>query len=287
MSESTDPSPSGGPRRDPTPRVRRQAPVTTRVGVDVGRFGGPGVWLGSGPVVGSNRNRNRNRGGGGGRGGGSVIGRERRVEITERPGRGPERRPGRRPGGGRSGSSSEGRAAGVAKLVRQPVDVFLVEIRRPGGRGLETGFVEPGDRPADRAGAGRVGRRSLGGEHRGVRRRPRQPTTGAGHLPDAGAGGRPGGRGGAGPGRTSAGRGGGAGGDHRAGRRSGCGRSAPMRGPAVGGSPTEEWEYPRLHNLVDGLCATMGLPRPTICVVEAGSRTPWPWGGTRTRRSWW
>lgn len=38
---------------------------------------------------------------------------------------------------------------------------------------------------------------------------------------------------------------------------------------SVGGSPTEEWEYPRLHNLVDGLCATMGLPRPTIYVVES------------------
>ena len=38
---------------------------------------------------------------------------------------------------------------------------------------------------------------------------------------------------------------------------------------AVGASPSEEWEYPRLHNLVDGLCATMGLPRPTICVVDS------------------
>ena len=38
---------------------------------------------------------------------------------------------------------------------------------------------------------------------------------------------------------------------------------------AVGASPSDEWEHPRLHNLVDGLCATMGLPRPTICVVES------------------
>lgn len=38
---------------------------------------------------------------------------------------------------------------------------------------------------------------------------------------------------------------------------------------AVGGTPSDEWEYPRLDNLVDGLCATMGLPRPTICVVES------------------
>ena len=38
---------------------------------------------------------------------------------------------------------------------------------------------------------------------------------------------------------------------------------------AVGATATNEWEYPRLDNLVDGLCATMGLPRPTICVVES------------------
>ena len=28
-------------------------------------------------------------------------------------------------------------------------------------------------------------------------------------------------------------------------------------------------EHPRLHNLVDGLCATMGLPRPIICLVDS------------------
>jgi heat shock protein HtpX len=38
---------------------------------------------------------------------------------------------------------------------------------------------------------------------------------------------------------------------------------------SVGGRPSDEQEHPRLHNLVDGLCATMGLPRPTICVVES------------------
>lgn len=38
---------------------------------------------------------------------------------------------------------------------------------------------------------------------------------------------------------------------------------------AVGARPSHEWEHPRLHNLVDGLCATMGLPRPTICVVDS------------------
>ena len=38
---------------------------------------------------------------------------------------------------------------------------------------------------------------------------------------------------------------------------------------SVGATPSDEWEHPRLHNLVDGLCATMGLPRPVICVVES------------------
>jgi Zn-dependent protease with chaperone function len=38
---------------------------------------------------------------------------------------------------------------------------------------------------------------------------------------------------------------------------------------SVGARPSDEWEHPRLHNLVDGLCATMGLPRPTVCVVDS------------------
>jgi Zn-dependent protease with chaperone function len=38
---------------------------------------------------------------------------------------------------------------------------------------------------------------------------------------------------------------------------------------SIGGAPSDEWEHPRLHNLVDGLCATMGLPRPIICVVDS------------------
>ncbi len=38
---------------------------------------------------------------------------------------------------------------------------------------------------------------------------------------------------------------------------------------SVGAIPSDEWEHPRLHNLVDGLCATMGLPRPVICVVDS------------------
>jgi Zn-dependent protease with chaperone function len=38
---------------------------------------------------------------------------------------------------------------------------------------------------------------------------------------------------------------------------------------ALGTAPMGEWEHPRLQNLVDGLCATMGLPRPTICVVTS------------------
>jgi heat shock protein HtpX len=38
---------------------------------------------------------------------------------------------------------------------------------------------------------------------------------------------------------------------------------------AVGARPSEEADRPRLHNLVDGLCATMGLPRPDIAVVDS------------------
>jgi heat shock protein HtpX len=38
---------------------------------------------------------------------------------------------------------------------------------------------------------------------------------------------------------------------------------------SVGAVPSEEWDHPRLHNLVDGLCATMGLPRPAICMVDS------------------
>lgn len=46
-------------------------------------------------------------------------------------------------------------------------------------------------------------------------------------------------------------------------------RSAPGRVVrAVGARPSDESVHPRLHNLVDGLCASMGLPRPTIFVVE-------------------
>jgi len=38
---------------------------------------------------------------------------------------------------------------------------------------------------------------------------------------------------------------------------------------SVGARASDESEHPRLHNLVDGLCATMGLPRPTICIVDS------------------
>jgi len=38
---------------------------------------------------------------------------------------------------------------------------------------------------------------------------------------------------------------------------------------AVGARPSREADRPRLHNLVDGLCATMGLPRPGIAVVDS------------------
>ncbi len=38
---------------------------------------------------------------------------------------------------------------------------------------------------------------------------------------------------------------------------------------AVGARPSREEERPRLHNLVNGLCATMGLPTPAILVVDS------------------
>ncbi len=38
---------------------------------------------------------------------------------------------------------------------------------------------------------------------------------------------------------------------------------------ALGATPSVEADRPRLHNLVDGLCATMGLDRPTIAVVAS------------------
>ncbi|MHB1518533.1 MAG: M48 family metalloprotease [Acidimicrobiales bacterium] len=47
-----------------------------------------------------------------------------------------------------------------------------------------------------------------------------------------------------------------------------------LRSPGVvlrglGAQPGDEELHPRLHNLVDGLCATMGLPHPRICVVDS------------------
>lgn len=38
---------------------------------------------------------------------------------------------------------------------------------------------------------------------------------------------------------------------------------------ALGAHPSEELEHPRLHNLVDGLCATLGLPGPTVVTVDS------------------
>jgi len=38
---------------------------------------------------------------------------------------------------------------------------------------------------------------------------------------------------------------------------------------ALGSVPSHEADRPRLHNLVDGLCATMGLDRPAIAVIES------------------
>jgi Zn-dependent protease with chaperone function len=46
--------------------------------------------------------------------------------------------------------------------------------------------------------------------------------------------------------------------------------TAPTRVLAsLGASPSTEEAHPRLHNLVDGLCATMGLERPAIAVVAS------------------
>ena len=46
--------------------------------------------------------------------------------------------------------------------------------------------------------------------------------------------------------------------------------TAPSRVLAsLGAAPSTESEHPRLHNLVDGLCATMGLDRPAIAVVTS------------------
>lgn len=38
---------------------------------------------------------------------------------------------------------------------------------------------------------------------------------------------------------------------------------------AVDARPSEEADRPRLHNLIDGLCATMGLSQPAIAVVDS------------------
>ncbi len=38
---------------------------------------------------------------------------------------------------------------------------------------------------------------------------------------------------------------------------------------ALGAQPCDEADHPRLYNLVDGLCAIMGLPAPAIVIVES------------------
>ncbi len=46
--------------------------------------------------------------------------------------------------------------------------------------------------------------------------------------------------------------------------------TAPARVLAsLGASPSTEDAHPRLHNLVDGLCATMGLERPAVAVLTS------------------
>ena len=56
---------------------------------------------------------------------------------------------------------------------------------------------------------------------------------------------------------------------------------------SLGARPSMEADRPRLHNLVDGLCATMGLAAPAISVVDSECPTPWPSGTTRARPPWW
>ena len=47
-------------------------------------------------------------------------------------------------------------------------------------------------------------------------------------------------------------------------------RAAPgMVVRAVGARPSNPEVHPRLHNVVDGLCATMGLPQPAVLVVDS------------------
>ncbi len=47
-------------------------------------------------------------------------------------------------------------------------------------------------------------------------------------------------------------------------------RAAPgMVVRAVGARPSNAGVHPRLHNVVDGLCATMGLPQPAVLVVDS------------------
>jgi Zn-dependent protease with chaperone function len=47
-------------------------------------------------------------------------------------------------------------------------------------------------------------------------------------------------------------------------------RAAPgMVVRAVGARPSNPEAHPRLHNVVDGLCATMGLPQPAVLVVDS------------------
>ena len=56
---------------------------------------------------------------------------------------------------------------------------------------------------------------------------------------------------------------------------------------SVGGHPSEEWEHPRLHNLVDGLCATMGLPRPAVYVVDSPIPNAMTVGRQPSTAIWW
>ncbi len=183
-------------------------------------------------------------------------------------------------------------AAGGSTSAEAPVAPGLRREPFPAGGG---GGGSPGNRRPSRSGSSRSGgqRQGSGGQEptgvtrrrgrrshhrrperrgkRGGRRHPDQPAAGGTAVPGARTGPRRGHRRGAGrvglPVYVAA-----------VGVRGG-GRPAVMvvlwqRAPgpvlrAVGAATQPRGDRPRLHNLVDGLCATMGLPQPAIAVVDS------------------
>ena len=56
---------------------------------------------------------------------------------------------------------------------------------------------------------------------------------------------------------------------------------------ALGARRSDQADHPRVHNLVDGLCATMGLPPPAVFVVP--TRVPMHWRSAPSHAGlrWW